>query len=168
MFQDSRGTLRSPEGLSAEFVRSSSFVAATGSGSSALLKNVEYVSQETVERIARNLGLEVSAETLRRVQEQVNQDTQFDPEAPKFDWLHRDLIPQPNQIKRGHDTRVKVVNQSYESVFCSDTAEFAIPFGDELQFAVCSDSQRLTTVNILPRTRPGAPGSPRVSARLAR
>lgn len=76
-------------------------------------------------------------------------DISFDPEAPWFDWLHRDLIPQPNQAKRGRGVRVRVVNQSYESVFCSDASEFAVAFGDELEFAVCADSQRLTTVNVL-------------------
>jgi len=162
-FEKSSGR-KSSRGRSPEFVRSSSFIAATGSGSSALLKSVEHFSTEMVERVAQKLGCEASDELLRKVQREVNRDSLFAPEAPEFEWLHRDLIPQPDQQKRGRATRVKVVNLSYESVFCSDTSEFCVPFGAELEFAVCADRQRLTTINVLPSSQP--PGTrPRGSIR---
>lgn len=131
-----------------EFFRSSSLIVSTGSGSSGLLKNVNSLTMERMERISQLIGLKVSKEQLEQCLQKYNESVVFEPDKPVLHYIHRDLIDKGTQKKHGETKGVTVKNNTYKAVLCCDTLETDVAFEDILKIQLSATSEFLTTLHI--------------------
>jgi hypothetical protein len=132
-----------------EFFRSSSLVVSSGSGSSGLLKNINSLTKERMERISQLLGVKVSKEKIEQCLKEYNESVVFEPSEPTLHYIHRDLIDEGTQKKHGSTKGVTIKNHTYKAVLCCDTTETDIAFEDTLKIQLSATTEYLTSIHVL-------------------
>ena len=135
----------------------------TGSGSTALLKNIQDIEFEKLRKIVDCLDIKFSDSSLLELHDKLNSNIVFSPDADLLQWVHRELIPynilhskdntkekqeDARRKRQGFSTEVYTKNMTYESILCVDSNEFEVDYLDEFVFRLCKPHQKLSTITV--------------------